>query len=329
MAIDYWGKIKDASLGLFEDAQRELYVDLKPLILTIEELSKKVHPPFITEDRFNEICMKILPYATLVDHTTLNVGAWRLEKVVEFALKKGFVPNDYFLPIDNTSGMISVVLGHPQWKLYLAINEGLDGWTRHTLNRVADFRTLLKNLFKDEKDKKILPKIGLDEEEEITSGRKESRIYVQLPGCSQMHMLVITNEFYLSHISDFVKNHGEGIQHFAIDTHYLISPSIPYGYSLESLFKLVKEHDILPLTSDIMTGNAGRTLADTHQVKQFFSGELGYGFFFEFIERTGRNAKRGLFVANTVLGLYRAKEPEIYGFRSLPLKETAQQADTE
>lgn len=310
MAVDYCEKIKDTSLELFEDMQRELYVDLKPLILIIEELNKKDHSPFLTEDRFNEICMKILPYATLIDHTTLNVGAQRLEKVVEFALNKGFVPNDYFLPMDQTSGMISVVLGHPQWKLYLAINEGLDGWTRHTLKRVADFRALLANLFKDEKDKEILPKIGIDEEEKITTGRTEPRIYVELPGCSQLHILIINNEFYPSHISDFVKNHGEGIQHLAIDTHYLISPSTPYGYSLEALFQLVKEHDILPLTSDIMTGNAGRTLADTHQVKQFFSGELKYGFFFEFIERTGRNAKRGLFVANTVLGLYHAKEKE-------------------
>lgn len=329
MAPNYLEKIKDASSELLEDTQRELYVELKPLILTIEELNKKVYPHFLTEDRFNEICMKILPYATLIDHTTINVGARRLEKVVEFALKKGFMPNDYFLPMDQTSGMISVVLGHPQWKLYLAINEGLDGWTRHTLKRMADFRALLANLFKDKKDKKILPKISIDEEEEITTGRKEPRIYVKLPGCSQMHTLVITNEFYPSHISDFVKNHGEGIQHFAIDTHYLIGPSVPYGHSMESLFRLIKKHDILPLTSDIMTGNAGRTPADTHQVKQFFSGELKHGFFFEFIERIGRNSKRGLFVANTVLGLYRAKESEIYGLYSLPLKETAQQADIE
>ncbi|MBI2637416.1 MAG: hypothetical protein HYW88_00815 [Candidatus Sungbacteria bacterium] len=48
-----------------------------------------------------------------------------------------------------------------------------------------------------------------------------------------------------------------------------------------------------------------------HAVKQFFGGELAYGWFPEFIERAGPKVKRGLFVANTVLGLYKDKEKEL------------------
>ena len=308
MNPSYWQKIKEANFGLSGEASRELNTDLKPLLKVIENLNQKGRPLLITKDWFEKICLETLPYATLVDHTTINVGAFRLEKITELALEKGFIPTDYFLPIDQSSGMISIVLGHPQWKLHLAINEGLDGWTEHTLKRIRDFHELLSLLFAD---KKILPKIDIEEEEDILTGRKESpRLYIRLPGCQEFHAIIINNDYTLSHISEFVIKHGEGIQHYAIDVDYLISPEAPFGHNLEELFHFIKEKNLLPLTSEIMAGEAGRNPDDLHQVKQFFSGEVGYGFFFEFIERMGQNAKRGLFVANTVLGLYQAKEKE-------------------
>ncbi|MBI2637504.1 MAG: hypothetical protein HYW88_01260, partial [Candidatus Sungbacteria bacterium] len=126
----YWQRILDAKFtdAYSNDFKARLYWFLQGFAHELCLLNKEGHSDIITADRFGEICDRTRPHARFIDHITLNVGYERLERVVEIALLAGFQASDYFFPLDDETGMISIVLGNPQEKMYVAVNEGLDGW---------------------------------------------------------------------------------------------------------------------------------------------------------------------------------------------------------
>lgn len=309
--------------------EERFYGFLRTFALEIEQLNITGHPRIIHQNRFEEICERTLPHTHYIDHTTLNFGPGRLEEAAEMAMKKGFDATDYFLPLDKKTGMISIVVGKHDKNLYFAMNEGLDGWTEETVRRIKEFQKFLDKIF--EKTPILLPKIHelqdvteieikRDEKDRITSTTqtRTTMLPIKLPNTPLLH-IKIDNKVEKSHITLGVEEHGEFLQHYALDALRIIDRSIPLYYpcprtprTIEELFIRLRDEDILPLVSEkILTGFAGRTPEDRHEVKQFFAKELACGWFPEFIERMGERAERGYFVASTVGGLYHDKEKEL------------------
>src|SRR3989344_4002604 len=311
----YWRRILESTFvdSLSEDFKERVYYFLKCFANEINGLNRAGYPRAIDGGRFKEICDRTRPFARYVDHTTLNVEKGRLENVVETALMQGFFPTYYFLPVDEKTGMICIVVENNSEELYIAINEGLDGWTPASSERIKEFQKYLVRLFY----RTGVPIPGVVEGEQ--GGKKTLTVLAE--GDSNPPIIEISEDRAAkSHISDSVEKHGEFLQHYALDATYFFTSenffdrrkARPGMKTMDHLFQTVKDRDILPLASEhVLEGSAGRTPEDRHVVKQFFGAELAHGWFPEFIERMGPNAKRGLFVANTVLGLYRDKEKEM------------------
>lgn len=301
--------------------QDRFYWLLRSIALPIERLQNSENR-ILTPEHFQNMILEISPHSTYVDHMTINVGEGRLEDAAEVILREpGFSPIDYFLPLDDATGMISLVVGDPERRMYIAINEGLNGWTEKTAKRVSDFRKLLVKYFDTvggmripevilwaENDKKYLDVIQCD------SGSENSKSAVELSD----------DRYELSHITTFVEEFGENIQHAALETDRIISRvefesekhlgQKGFTSTAELLYERIALGKFLPLESqEVYRDSAGKRPEDMQEVFQFFTRSLCNGFFFEFINRKSASEnepRQGLFVSGTVLKLYKDKERE-------------------
>ncbi|OGZ97046.1 MAG: hypothetical protein A3I44_01795 [Candidatus Sungbacteria bacterium RIFCSPLOWO2_02_FULL_51_17] len=261
-------------------------------------------------------------HTTYVDHITLNVGPGRLEEVARWLLADpNFTPTDYFFPLDEATGMISLVIGNPLLRIFFAVNEGLDGWTEESAARILEFRTLLQILFLHDPTIHIptatLQTEGLTKILSVVSRSEDGATTERLIELSPRHKDP-------SHITTFVQKFGEGIQHVAIETDRIIprdeflAEHLPNDTALRStaeiLYRRIATEKLLPLESpEVYQGIAGRRQEDMQEVFQFFTRALCNGFFFEFINRQAQDGvipRQGLFIRGTVMKLYQDKERE-------------------
>ncbi len=304
--------------------QDRFYWLLRSIALPIERLQNSGNR-ILTPEHFRNIVEEMSPHSTYVDHMTINVDENRLEDAAGIILSEpGFSVIDYFLPLDDSTGMISLVVGDARRRIYIAVNEGLNGWTNKTAVRIQDFQKLLTQLFKDEPDIKI---------PEMTFDTINGKVFLEITsrnsdGTRNENLFAFDDSsFDLSHITAFVRDFGENIQHVALETDRIIprsefvSESLPdqkgFVSTAETLYKRIAEGNFLPLESqEVYRGNAGKRPEDVQEVFQFFTKALCNGFFFEFINRksvSGTEPRQGLFVTGTVLKLYKDKERERKG----------------
>lgn len=326
-AEPYWQKIMEATFvdslqGWYPTPfSKKFYWFLRAFAFEIAALNKTGHPRLINESRFEEICERILPHTHYIDHTSLNFENGRLEKAAEIAIAKDFIPTDYFLPDNEKTFLISIFFGNPKQNLYFTINEGLDGWTSQTSKRIKELQKLILGLFQ-------FSYIPLPEIRVRSNPNTHEEFLILKPDTAEpLFIKIDDNSNSSSFLTESVNQHGEFLQHYALDVKRIVRPLLskdekprsreefrlalqnstspqdilaPQPRTIEELFDMFKEKDILPLTSgDVLSGFAGKTPQNRHEVKQFFAKELAYGWFPEFIERIGPNAKRGFFVTAT------------------------------
>jgi len=281
------------------------YAFLKPIAAQIEKLNRPgSHPRTIGPARFKNICKLIMPHTLYVDHAAIVVGTGRIEEVVRTAIHEWFFPVDYFFPILPETKFISVVVTRPSENLSICFTEGLDGWTETTAKRLIAFRTFLALLFR--KTSAPIPAVFLSDAHCASITGKyasEKIIHIRKHKIPVPSLIPISDENYKkSSITLGVEARGEHVQHYAFDIARIISNSASkYPWtsnptSTEELIDTLRRDAILPLLSrEIIDTSCGQTNADRHDTRQIVSRELAYGWFLEFIERRGLNAKRGIF----------------------------------
>ena len=326
-AEPYWQKIMDSTFvdslqSYYYDPPRwpeKLYWFLRSFAFEIAALNKPGHPRLINESRFEEICERTLIHAHYIDHASINLESGHLEKAAEIAVAKGFIPTDYFLPDNEKTFLIAMAFGNIKQNLYFTLNEGLNGWTSQTSKRIKEFQKLIFGLFKFSSIP--LPEIRI----RSNPNTHEEFLILKPDAVKPLFIKIDDNSNSPSFLTESVNQHGEFLSHYAIDVKRIVRPLLSKDEkprsrqeflemlknlpeqnlrqnlqprTMEELFDLFKEKNILPLTSnDVLAGESGKTPGDRHEIKQFFAKELKYGWFPEFIERIGPNAKQGLLVA--------------------------------
>lgn len=305
----YWQKIMETTFAdsLWKPFKPRFCYFLKTLALEIDNLNKPGHPEEINESRFKEICRRFQYHAPFIDHLALNLGPNRLEHVSRIAFQEGFKPVHYFMPSDEKNSLFSLVVAHPKTGLFVTLNEGIDGWTVKTANRLIEFRRFLNGIYQN--TLVHLPEI------KIRTDLKTHQKYllIMMPKNYRPAFIHLDDgNLSDSSISASVKKRGEFLSHIALDTERIVTPSLATGSyqprTINELFSMISINDILPLSpknitaeNDIIPEPAGRAPSSRHDIKRFFTQELAHGFFLEFIERTGEGTKKGLYPSNECL----------------------------
>jgi hypothetical protein len=215
----------------------------------------------------------------------------------------GFTLADYFLPLNQnaTTTMTSVIMEKPEDNLFVAINEGIDGWTVTSASRVIKFCDLLRCAFVERPTPYA----------RIMTFYNNPYLYLVKPK-TPLYFPLKETCFAESHISTSVRLYGEHMQHLALDASKLLAALSNTSrehafYTIHDLFHDIQQNNLLPVeSSSVFMAPAGKIKEEKHVLKQFFLRALCLGFFFEITERMGANARRGRFSDENVQGLYAA-----------------------